>query len=187
MKNNALILTIIGSALLSIAFAENPSPSPSLSPTPAPLVAAGPVCKQNSASVEVHTFYGGKEVVAEKVANMPVDLSQRRVFLQITQSPREKGAKTDVKMFVQNDGGFAITQWTKVTGRDLFDKLDDAIIKNKGEYCVGKAMEEVLTKTLKEGKSLTPLMPPVSPKDAFGPSVQDASGDFIKTIVIFGC
>jgi hypothetical protein len=87
----------------------------------------------------------------------------------------------------QDDGRFAITQWTKATTRDLFDKLDHAIIKNKGTNCVGKAMEAVLTKTLGKGKPVTPLTPPTSPKDAFGPSVQDSSGDFIKTIIIFGC
>ena len=48
----------------------------------------------------------------------------------------------------QDDGSFAITQWTKATARDLFDKLDDAIIKNKGTNCVGKAMKDVLTKNL---------------------------------------
>jgi hypothetical protein len=141
-----------------------------------------------SASVETHTFYGTKEVVSEKVAKMPADLSERRVFLQVTQSPREAGAKTDVKLFEKlKNGGFGITQWTKVTGRDLFDKLDDAIIKNKGENCVGEAMKDVLAKTLGKGTSLPSLAPPTSTKDAFGPSVQDATGDFIKTVVIFGC
>ncbi|MFL6536551.1 MAG: hypothetical protein ACJ8JD_00010 [Chthoniobacterales bacterium] len=126
--------------------------------------------------------------MTEKVTQMPVDLSERRVFLQVTQSARDEGAKTDVKVFEkQKDGSFAITLWTKATARDLFDKLDDAIIKNKGKNCVGEAMRDVLTKTLGEGKTVTPLRPTTSPKDAFGPSVQDASGDFIKTIIIFGC
>jgi hypothetical protein len=170
MKKNTLIVTVTAAALFS------------------GVSVYGQRCTQNSASVEVHTFYGSKEIVAEKVDKMPVDLSERRVFLQTTQSGRADDAKTDVKMFEkQDDGSFAITQWTKATARDLFDKLDDAIIKNKGKNCVGKAMEAVLTKTLGTGKPVTPLTPPTSPKDAFGPSVQDASGDFIKTIVIFGC
>ena len=45
---------------------------------------------------------------------------------------REDGAKTDVKVFEkQKDGSFAITQWTKATAPDLFDKLDDAIINHQ--------------------------------------------------------
>jgi hypothetical protein len=147
-------------------------------------------CTQSSASVEVHTFYGSKDTVKEKVVHMPADLSQRRVFLQVTQSGRQDGPKkTDVKLFEkQKDGSLAITQWTKATAPDLFDKLDDAIIKNKGYNCVGEAMKDVLTKTFgTKGESLTPLAPPTSTEDAFGPSVQDASGDFFKTIVIFGC
>jgi|ERR1043166_4100837 hypothetical protein len=189
MKNTPLIVTIIASALLTVALAESPLPSPTLAPAPSkPMDAGGPRCTQYSASVEVHTFYGSKEVLTEKLANMPVDLSQRRVFLQITQSPREKGAKTNVKLFEkQTDGGFGITEWTKVTGRDLFDKLDEAIIKNKGENCVGEAMKDVLTKTLGKAEPGKPLGAPTSPKDAFGPSVDAASGDFIKTVIIFGC
>jgi hypothetical protein len=185
MKKHTLTLAVIASALLGIASAQTPSPNPSSS---VPLDGGGPRCELNSSSVEVHTFYGSKEIVAEKVAKMPVDLSERRVFLQVTQSGREHGAKTDVKVFEkQKDGSFGVTEWTKATARDLFDKLDDAIIKNKGKNCVGEAMKDVLTKTLGKGKPVTPLAAPSSPKDAFGPSVQDASGDFMKTIVIFGC
>jgi len=45
----------------------------------------------------------------------------------------------------------------------------------------------VLTKRLGPGKPGATIAAPGSPKDAFGPSVQDASGDFIKSLVIFGC
>lgn len=48
-------------------------------------------------------------------------------------------------------------------------------------------MKDVLTKTLGKGEPLTPLAPPTSTKDAFGPSVQDATGDFMDTVIIFGC
>jgi hypothetical protein len=190
MKKHILVVTLITGAYLAVTAAEDPYPSPSLTPSPtATPGGGGPRCTVNSASVEVHTFYGSKEVLTEKIANMPGDLSERRVFLQLTQSGRKDGAMTmtDVKLFEEKDGGFAITQWTKAAAPDVFDKLDHAIIKNKGEKCVGEAMKDVLTKTLGTGKLLTPLTRPSSNKDAFGPSVQDASGDFIKSIVIFGC
>ena len=147
-------------------------------------------CTQSSASVEVHTFYGSKDTVKEKSSTC------QRTFLNVGYSSkllraagRTAPRRADVKLFEkQKDGSLPITQWTKATAPDLFDKLDDAIIKNKGYNCVGEAMKDVLTKTFgKQGESLTPLSTPTSTEDAFGPSVQDASGDFFKTIVIFGC
>jgi hypothetical protein len=187
MKKHILVVTLIAGASLAVTAAEDPSPSPSLSPSPS-ATPKGTRCEQSSASVEVHSFYGSKEIVTEKVATLPIDLSERRVFLQITQSGRTGGGMTDVKLFEwQKDGSFAVTQWTKGTAPDLFDKLDNAIIKNKGTNCVGEAMKEVLTKNLGTGKPATPLAAPTSTRDAFGPSVQDASGDFFKTIIIFGC
>jgi len=45
----------------------------------------------------------------------------------------------------------------------------------------------VLTKKLGTGKTLEPLAAPGSSKDAFEPSIQAASGDFIKTVIFFGC
>ena len=189
MKKHYLVVTLLAGASLVVAAAEDPSPSPSLAPSPSATPdGGGPRCSQNSASVEVHSFYGSKEIVTEKVANLPVDLSERRVFLQITQSGRTDGAMIGVKLFEQQkDGSFAITEWTKAKAPGLFDEIDDAIIKNKGKNCVGEAMKAVLTKKLGTGKLVAPLAAPTSPKDAFGPSVQDASGDFIKTIIIFGC
>ena len=189
MKKHILVVTIIAGASLAAMAAENSSPSPSLAPSPSATPdGGGPRCTHNAASVEVHTFYGSKETLTEKVAKMPVDLSERRVFLQITQSGRTDSAMTDVKLFEQQkDGGFAITEWTKAKAPSLFDEMDHAIIKNKGEKCVGEAMKNVLTGKLGKGKLVVPLAAPTSPKDAFGPSVQDASGDFVKTIIIFGC
>lgn len=136
----------------------------------------------------MHSFYGIKKTVTEKVTDLPANLSERRVFLQITQSGKTDKPPTDVKLFEQQkDGGFTVTIWTKAEFPGLFDKLDRAIIQNKGESCVGEAMRKVLTDKLGDGKLATPLVAPTSTKDAFGPSVQDASDDFVKTIVIFGC
>lgn len=179
MKKHILVVTLIAGASLVVASAQTPSPTPSVVPTN---------CPQSSASVEVHSFYGAKETVKNKVSNLPVNLYERRVFLQITQSGRTTDAMTDVKLFEQQKGGgFAITEWKKTKSPGLFDELDDTIIQNKGKHCVGEAIKDVLTKKLGPGKTGEPLTAPVLPKDAFGPSVQDASGDFIKSVIIFGC
>jgi hypothetical protein len=194
MKKHILVVTLIAGASLAVAAAENPSPSPSVALSPSPSEAppaASPTpthCPENSASVEVHSFYGSKKTVVEKVADLQVNLSGRRVFLQITQSGRTKSANTAVKLFEQQkDGSFTVREWTETKAPGLFDEIDDAIIKNKGKNCVGKAIEDVLTQKLGTGKTARPLTAPVSPKDAFTPSVEDASGDFIKSVVIFGC
>lgn len=183
MKKHTLVVTLIAGAALAIAAAEDPSPGPSPTPTP-----YWEHCPLNSASVEVHSFYGSKETVAKKVSDLPENLSERRVFLQITQSGRTDGDDTAVKLFEQQkDGSFTVTEWTKVKAPGLFDEVDDAIIKNKGKNCVGEATKAVLTKKLGPGKPAASLKAPVSPKDAFAPSVQDASGDFIKSTVFFTC
>lgn len=181
MKKHILVVTLIAGASLAVTAAEDPSPSPS--PTATPDLR----CPVNSASVEAHAFYGSKETVAGKVADLSVNLSERRVFVQLTTSGRTDDANTDVKLFVQQgDGSFKVTEWTKVKAPGLFNEIDDACIKNKGKHCVGEAIEAVLTK-LGTGKTLAPLTAPVSPKNAFTPSVRAASGDFVNSKVVFGC
>jgi hypothetical protein len=182
MKNHILVVTLIAGASLAVTSAEDPSPSPSATASP------GTRCPVSSASVEVHSFYGSKKTVTGNVADLPVTLSERRVFLQITQSGRTDGANTAVKLFEQQgDGSFTVREWTEVKASGLFDALDDAIIKNKGKNCVGKEIEDVLKDKLGTGKTARPLKAPVSPKDTFAPSVQGASEDFVKSVVIFGC
>ena len=184
MKKHTLIVTLIASGSLAVAAAENPSPSP----TPAVSPTVGPKCPQSSSDVELYGFYGKKETVIEKVTTLPMNLAERRVFVQITQSGRTDGAQTDVKLFEQQqDGSFRVTEWAKAKSAGLFDEIDAAIVKNKGKACVGEAIKAVLTKKLGPGKPGATIAAPGSPKDAFGPSVQDASGDFIKSLVIFGC
>lgn len=150
--------------------------------------AFGPPCKLSSRDVDVYGFYGSKEIVTERVANLPVDLSKRRLFLQITQAGREDGAKTNVKLFEkQKDGTFAVTEWTKEKTPGLFAEVDRAIIENKGMHCVGDAIKDVLAEKLGPGKAAPSLPASGSSKEAFAPSVQDAPGDFIKSVVILGC
>ena len=203
MKKHILVVTLIAGASLAVAAAESPSPSPYVTPSPSesvtplaspsvspsPTPSVGPTkCPQSSANVEVHSFYGSKKTVADEVADLPVNLSERRVFIQITQSGRTKSANTSVKLFEQQNGKFIVTEWTGADPSGLFDEIDDTIIRDKGKNCVGEAIEAVLTKKLRGWKKTESSLPAsASPKDAFTPSVQDASGDFFKSVVIFGC
>jgi hypothetical protein len=177
MKRHILVVTLITAASIRVCFCQSPTPTP-----------PGAVCQRSSSDVELYGFYGTKEILAERVANVPMNLSERRQFLQITQSGRTDGAKADVKLFEkQTDGSFTVTEWTNLKAPGLFDMIERAIIENKGEHCVGEACKAVLVKMLGPGKPARPLEATASPKEAFTPSVQDASGDFVKSIVIFTC
>jgi len=177
MKKYTLIVTLITAASIRVCFCQSPTPTP-----------PGVVCKLASRDVELYGFYGTKEIVAERVANVPMKLSERRQFLQITQSGRTDGGKAEVKLFEkQNDGSFTVTEWKNVKAPGLFDAIERAIIENKGKHCVGEACKDVLGKILGPGKPAPPLGAAASPEEAFTPSVQEISGDFGKSMIIFTC
>ena len=183
MKRHTLIVTLIASTSLAVAAAENPSPSP----TPAPSATAtpgGPRCQQQSWSPELYGFYGKKQTIIDKLAQIPTPISEHRVVVQITQGD----ATGDVRLFEQQkDGTFTVTQWAARQPSDIVAGIDKTIMDNKGRYCVGAAIKDLLTEKLGQGKALEPLAAPGSSKDAFSPSIQSASGDFIKTVIFFGC
>lgn len=199
MKQHISIFMLIAGASLVIAAAEDPSPTPYETPSPTPYMtpepsaspgpSVGPTrCPESSASVEVHTFYGRVKTVADKVAELRVNLSERRVFIQITQSGRTVSSKTSVKLFEQKDGKFMITEWSGANISGLAQEIDDTIIRDKGKTCVGAAIKAVLNKKLRPTKPSESSLPATaSPGEAFAPSVSTAEGDFIKTEVIFGC
>ena len=145
----------------------------------------GPKCNQFSRNVQLYSFYGAKHIVADHLAKLPVDLSERRVFLQITQ-----GAKVDIRLFERQEGGsYKVTEWSNAKASRLFAEIDDAIIKNKGENCVGDAIKAMLA-ALGKGETAASLTEPVSAKNAFTPSIQKASegpDDFIKGTVVILC
>ena len=177
MKKHTLVVAIVAVASIRVCFCQSP---PSLSPLR--------TCELSSSDVELYGFYGTKKIVAKRVADVPMNLSERRQFLQITQSGRADGATTEVKLFEkQKDGSFGVTEWTKAKTPGLFDAIERAIIENKGKHCVGEAVKAVLVKKLGPGKTAASLASPASPKEAFTSSVHDASGDFVKSIIIFNC
>ena len=182
MKRHTLIVTLIASGSLAVAAAENPSPSPTLAPSPA--ASPGPRCQQMSWSPELYGFYGKKQTVIDKLAQIPTPISEHRVVVQITQGH----ATGDVRLFEQQkDGTFTVTQWATRQPSDIVAGIDKTIMDNKGRDCVGAAIKDLLTEKLGQGKALEPLAAPGSSKDAFSPSIQSASGDFIKTVIFFGC
>jgi hypothetical protein len=142
-------------------------------------------CNDASWNPESYCFYGAKDKIAEKFGNISTTkLSDRRVFLQVTQGE----SKADVKLYErQKDGKFTVTEWTtKHTSRLLAD-IDRAIVDNKGVNCVGEQVKSILAKELEKGKVSEAVPAPESFKAAFGHPVNEAKGDFIKSVVFLLC
>jgi len=175
MKKHTLIVTLITAALVGGALAAE---------TPLPGASPGPWCRASSWNPELYTFYGAKNIIVEKLAKIPAKLSERRVFLEVTQGD----SSADVKLYEQQkDGTFTITEWTTRQTSCLLADIDRAIVTNKGVNCVGEQVKDVLAKELGEGKVAEGVAAPVSPEAAFAHSVKEASGDFIKSTVIILC
>jgi hypothetical protein len=169
MKTHILIVAVMSAVLLSGASAY----------------AQADACNNSSWNPESYCFYGAKDKIVEKFANISTTkLSERRVFLQVTQGD----SRADVKLYErQKDGTFTVTEWgTKQTARLLAD-IDKAIVANKGVNCVGEQVKGVLAKELKEGKVSKDVPAPASPEAAFAHPVKEATGEFIKSTVILLC
>src|SRR5215467_4553044 len=111
MKKHTLVVTLIAATVLDGAFAD-----------PAPTEAGGGTggkCKYSSWNPELYSFYGAKDAIVRKLANIPRKLSERRVFLQVTQGD----SSADVKLYEQQENGtFTVTEWTtNQTSRLLTD------------------------------------------------------------------
>src|SRR4029077_11389997 len=162
-----LIATVIAAVLLDGALVAEPTPPPL-------------ACRQSSWSPELYSLYGAKSTIVEKLGNIPAKLSERRVFLQVTQGD----SSAYVKLYEQQkDGTFTVTEWTTPEIPDLLADIDKAIVANKGVNCVGEQVKSILAKELKEGKVSNSVAAPASPKAAFAHSVNEASGEFIKSTI----
>jgi|SRR5439155_12385189 len=174
MKKHTLIVTLVAAVLFGGASADA-----GVVPTPIP-----PHCKYSSWNPELYTFYGAKEAIVKKIANIPTKLSERRVFLQVTQGD----SSADVKLYErQENGTFTVTEWTTNQTSRLLADIDEAIVANKGVNCVGEQVKGILSKELKEGKVSNGVPAPASLEAAFAHSVKQASGEFIKSTICFFC
>ena len=175
MKKHTLIVTLIAAASLGGALAQ----------TPAPGASPGPRCRYNSWNPEVYSFYGDKARIIDKLANIATNLSEHRMFLQVTQGD----LTAEVKLYEQQeDGKFNVTKWTTKQTSRLLAKIDDAIVLNEGEDCVGQLIKGVLRQEL--GQAPPPdngVDVPDLPQKAFAAQVNEAKGKFIKTTAIILC
>jgi len=195
MKKHTLILSLIAAVSLGGAPAYAQGTSPSATPS---------ACFLSSWSPEVHTFYGKKEVIEEKLGKILANLSERRVFLQVTQGE----STSDVRLYErQKDGNFKVTEWISkqpshldasaikanpepvVDIDSLLVEIDKSIVANKGVHCVGEQTKAILAKEFKElkGKESEGVSLSSSPMGAFAESVSKADGEFRKSTVVILC
>jgi hypothetical protein len=192
MKTHRLIAVLFAASLGSGFAAElSRTPSPTTTPTPTPKSPAPETmgaCRYNSWNPELYGFYGTKEAVVGKLAKIPetAPFSERRVFVQVTQGK----SGIEIKLFERQDGGkVTVTVWTKTSKETshLVCDLDERIMDNKGLNCVGQKVKEALDKLLGKGNETESLAGLDSPATAFSPSVNAASGEYVKTLVWLLC
>ncbi|MGH7982020.1 MAG: hypothetical protein ACREFF_02605 [Candidatus Udaeobacter sp.] len=180
MKKHTLIVTVIAAAMF-VGMSAYSQSTPTA--TPMPDIKGG--CNHSSWNTELYGFCGGKPAMIEKLANLPINLSERRVFLQVTQG----SSSGEVKLYErQQDGTFTVTVWSDDQTFKLLPKIDKAIFDNKGVNCVGEQVTAVLRKELKKPTKVdTGVAAPETPAAAFKHSIEYASGEFIRTTIVILC
>lgn len=172
MKKQIVLFGLIAAVLIGSATANDP-------PTASP----GPRCRHSSWDPTLYTLYGAKDTILEKLAGIPADLAERRVFLQVTQGD----SSAEIKLYEQQDNGtYVVTKWTTKKTAKLLGDIDQAIVENKGVDCVGEKVKRVVVKELGTGKP-SPSADPASTEAAFAESIKNASGEFIKSTLIILC
>lgn len=166
MKKYALIVLLIAAALLGGTSAN------------------AQLCTESSWNPELYTLYGAKASIVEKLGKLPLKLSERRVFLQVTQGDSSANIKLYEK---QKDGTYTVTEWTAKQTAGLLSDIDKAIVANKGVNCVGEQVKAVLAKDLKNGKISKAVPAPATSAAAFAHAVKTATGEFIKCTIIILC
>ena len=180
MKNHTLIFTVAAAGLLIGGSGYSQSmPTPTASP-----FGSNDQCRQSGWNTAIYIFCGDKDAMIKNIASLPVQLSERRVFLQITQGD----SKGEVKLYErQEDGKFTVTKWSNEKTFKLLPEIDKAIFENRGVNCVGEQVIAVLRKLLGSGEAVQSIAAPESPAAAFKHSVQDAQGKFIQTEIFLLC
>jgi len=175
MKNYVLVLTLAAASLGGAsAYAQS---------TPTPTPPKGTQCKLASSHTELYGFCGTKKGIIDKIPTLPIQLSDRRVFVQLTQG----ASGGEVKLFERQDNGtFKVTTWSTSETSLLLSEIDKTMFDNKGVNCVGEQVKNVLEAKLKN-PTVTEVAGFDTPAAAFTDSVQKADGKFVRTVMEILC
>ena len=88
MKKHTLICTLISAALLGSGSAS------AQSPTPTSTISQNRECKNSSWNPELYSFYGAKNTIVEKLANIPVIPVGATSIVRVTQGDSEHKRQT---------------------------------------------------------------------------------------------
>jgi hypothetical protein len=181
MKKYTVIITIVAPLLVGtlVNAQSTPTPTPTASDK-------GTDCKLNSWNTELYGFGGDKDTVKKKLKTIPAELLKRRVFVQLT----EGDSKGEVKLFERqaNSNKFTVTRWSTGSTSSLLGDIDKTGCDNKGVNCIGEQVGDFLRRKLKTPAQTTENFgPPTSTEEAFGSSVDNAKGNYIRMVVFGGC
>jgi hypothetical protein len=135
---------------------------------------------------QIHSFFGSPETVAGKLADLPKDLVDRRVYVLAVQGE----GRAEVRVFERGslddaEGTVAVWQGDSLGG--LVASVTDTLIANHGVHCPGEQVSSVLNGE-REFAVQGPIPVPVSARAAFGHPLKGFREDaFIQASVIVLC
>jgi len=148
-----------------------------------PAAWAGVGCEEDSRSPEVYTFYGDSATVLSKVANVKMQLPERRMYMVVVEG--DNGA--EVRLFERAAKTNKFHVWSsKVKDvADLNQQISKAIIENRGVACVGEQTKALVTKGVSP-QDLGSIPAPVNGRAAFAHAISGAKG-FVRATIYLLC
>jgi len=153
-------------------------------------------CRRASWEPEVYSFYGDPAAVRAKLENFEMHLPDRRVFIFMIESSQsahlslfelakdkdDKNGKTD-----KDSDQFRVWTWEgkSAPAAELREKATDAILANKGVYCVGEQVKALVKALNPDDKGLLPA--PRTALAAFGHTIKAYDQQYIRLTVFLLC
>ncbi|MFE7129658.1 hypothetical protein ACFVIM_02235 [Streptomyces sp. NPDC057638] len=90
---------------------------------------------------EVHDFYGDPEAILNKMDGLDMDLSNRRIFVLLTESE----SSAEIRFFEQaEEGSYKVSTWSGGSLDGMGGRISEVILANKGVMCVGEQTRATL-------------------------------------------
>ncbi len=131
---------------------------------------------------ELYSFYGSKETIHGRLAAIKDRLTDRRLFLQLNQG--KEGGEVDL-FERQEDGSLAVTSWKVEKTADLLALIDQMILKNHGEKCVGDAVKKMLAEKIRSKPEESKMTGSI--EAALDKSLDKLAGAFSRVCVVVLC